>query len=461
MLSLKRYRRSLKAITAAAGAAVLLGAPISRACADGQPWIKSSVVYCLYPTIFSPSGDLPGAMRGLKRLKDIGVNVVWLMPVTPIGHAVDGHPAFDSPYCVQDYNSVNPQYGTGEDLRRLVAAAHRLHMKVILDEVLNHSAWDNPLITEHPEYYVHTDANIHDPHSIDHAFTYNDVAQFDYSNPDLRAYMVGMLLKWMKTYNLDGFRFDSADNPSGPRRLIPADFWQDAGKKLHEVKPDVLMIGESGVPELADHPFQIQYGWIMYDGLKRAIQNSDAGAARDAWDYQNRQTPTYLAMQDNWDKQRDVNTFGGPEGAMAAAVFNQTGNGVPLIYNGMEIGNAAGDVNPHGKIDWTRPNPAFPALYRQLAELRSRYAPLREGSMTWVSNTAPAQVLTYTRTSRHSEVLIEINISDKTAAGSVTLPAGPAWTDVTPRGPWPSPVRNGSDFVLQPRGFAIYRRELR
>ena len=467
MLSFKRCRRSMnrsvnrsfKAFAATVGVAALLGAPVNRACAEDQSWIKSSVIYCVFPSIFSPSGDLAGVTHELKRLKDTGVTVVWLMPITPVGHAVNGHPSFGSPYCVQNYEAINPEYGTAKDLHNLVDTAHRLHMKVILDAVLNHSAWDNALITDHPDYYAHSDTNIHDPNTIRHAFSYNDVAQFDYSSPGLRDYMIGMLSRWLKTYDLDGFRFDAADNPSGPNRLIPADFWQELGRRLHKVKPNILLLGESGVPELADKPFDVQYGWILYDGVKNAIQESNAAKVHDAWNYQVSQTPSYIAMQDNWDKLRDIHTFGGPEGALAVAVFNQTGNGVPLIYNGMEIGNAEGKVNPHGKIDWSKANPVFTALYKQLGALRGHNAALREGRMAWVPNNMPSQVLTYTKTAKDTEFLVEINLSKDVAKGTVSIPAGAAWTDVTPRGPWPAPVRTESGgFVLQPKGFAIYRR---
>ena len=140
------------------------------------------MIYCVYPSIFSPQGNFAGVTAQMGRLKALGVTVLWLMPVTPIGHAVNGHPTINSPYCVHDYSAVNPDYGSHADLQDLVAAAHKRGIKVILDEVLNHTAWDNALITQHPEYYVHSDGDPKNPApSIQMAFTYADVAQLNYA----------------------------------------------------------------------------------------------------------------------------------------------------------------------------------------------------------------------------------------------------------------------------------------
>ena len=146
--------------------------PSSQSLAAETPqWPSSSVIYCIYPSIFSAEGDFAGVTAQLGRLKNLGVTVIWLMPVTPIGHAINGHPAIDSPYCVHDYFAVNPRYGSKADLRFLVTAAHKCGIKIILDEVLNHSSWDNALITLHPEYYAHSDGDSKNPASIKQALT--------------------------------------------------------------------------------------------------------------------------------------------------------------------------------------------------------------------------------------------------------------------------------------------------
>ena len=431
---------------------------------DVAPWPASSVVYCVYPSIFSPQRNFAGVTAQLGRLKTLGVTVVWLMPVTPVGQAVNGHPSFGSPYAVQDYSAVNPGYGTEADLRTLVTTAHGLGLKVILDEVLNHTSWDNPLLMQHPDYYVHGDGNPNNPASIQQALSYPDVAQLNYANPALRAYVTEMLRSWITRYGVDGFRFDSASNPNGPGRLIPADFWQELGRQLRAAKPDVLLLGESETPDLALKPFTLDYGWWVYDALRDASNGGDAARVQAAWQSQTDRFPpgmAHLSLGDNWDKPRDVSAFGGQAGAMAAAVFNFTSTGVPLLYNGMEIGNAGGAVNPHTPIDWSGGDSRFPPFYRQLLALRRSNLALQQGTMTWLPNSAPAQVLTYERVGGGSTFLLEINVSPTAAQGTATSPVGSGWTEVPlaqTRGA-PSPVVP-ERFSLPPHGFAIFRRAL-
>lgn len=425
-------------------------------------WPANSVVYCVYTSIFSPAGNFAGVTAQLGRLKNLGVTVVWLMPVTPIGQPINGHPAFGSPYCVHDYYAVNPAYGTQDDLRALIAKAHKLGLKVILDEVLNHTSWDNALITQHPEYYVHSDGNPHNPASIQQAFNFSDVAQLNYASPALRTYMIQMLQFWLTKYNVDGFRFDTADDPDGPKRMIPADFWQELGQQLRRVKPDVLLLGECETPDLALKPFALDYGWRLYGALKDAFNGADASQVEAAWKYQTENFPPgmkHLSLQDDWDMPRDIQTFGGEKGAQAAAVFNFTDTGVPLIYNGMEIGNAAGGVNPHAPIKWDSGDPSFPVFYHTLLHLRHQYPALQQGRMNWLTNTAPSQVLTYTRAGSGTEFLIEINPSSSPIRGTVSVPVGGAWQEITL--PAAAPL---SDFPpqisLPPKGFALFRRSL-
>jgi len=439
--------------------------PAAAASPTVPPWPADSVIYTIYPSIFSPQGNFAGVTAQLGRLKSLGASIVWLMPVTPIGQAVNGHPSVNSPYAVHDYYAVNPNYGTPADLKTLVTAAHKQGLKVILDEVLNHTAWDNALITQHPDYYVHSDGNPNNPASIKQAFDFSDVAQLNYANPNLRTYMIQMLQFWIARYGVDGFRFDTADDPDGPGRMIPADFWQELGAGLRQTKPDVLLLGEEETPDLALKPFSLDYGWQMYATLKDAFNGGDASHVRDTWMRQVNEYPPdmkHMSIQDDWDTPRDVNTFGGPAGAQAAAVFNFTQTGVPLVYNGMEIGNAAGGTNPHAPIDWNSGTPGFPAFYRQLIALRRSSPALRQGAMTWLLNSVPSQVLTYTRAGGGQEFLVEVNCSAAPASGTVQAPAGSKWTEVRLAGTQQggrahtAPAR----FTLQPKEFAIFKRSL-
>ena len=450
---------------AAGRAAAPNASPAVTATSPSAAGLGDAVVYCLFPPIFSPQGNFAGVTTQLPRLKKLGVTVLWLMPVTPVGKAIAGHPTFDSPYCVHDYRAVNPAYGTAEDLKKLVAQAHRLGIKVILDEVLNHTAWDNTLTQTHPDFYVHSDGNRANPNSIVQAFNYGDVAQLNYENHELWHYMSDMLGYWVKTYQIDGFRFDSADDPYGPNRKIPFAFWQYAAEQLKPVKPDLIMLGECEDPELAHKPFAIDYGWWLRDALKPAMNGtpgSDAAKVAEVWKHQHEAFPSgmlHLSLQDDWDVNRDVVEFGSPQGALAATFFYQTTDGVPLIYNGMEIGNAATGVNPHTPIDWSKSDPTFAAFYPQMLTLRHDNPALQQGATVWLANSAPAHVLTYTRADAHGEFLVEINLSDAAVQGTITVPDS-SWVEVTP----PAVLSAGTKHVLPPRfelgpkGFALFKR---
>jgi glycosidase len=275
--------------------------------------------------------------------------------------------------------------------------------------------------------------------------------------------MNNMTAYWIKTYHVDGFRFDCADNPYGPTRKIPAAFWKQLGKHLQKVKPDVLLLGECESPELALNPFQLDYGWHLYDALKSAFNGGDASKVMTTWnsDYAG-DFPSgmlHMSMQDNWDKSRDIAAFGGLDAAKAAAVFNFTTNGVPLVYNGMEIGNGAGDVNPHDPIAWTTGDQSFTVFYRKLITLRLANPALQQGTMTWLQSTTPSQVLSYARQRDGKEFVILINTSSKPASGALNSMISGNWLDVAPNHENSSKTDNNpGSYILQPHQFAIYER---
>ncbi len=449
-----------------AGAAVSIS-PVSAAAqgSSSHPsWLNSSVIYCVYPEIFSSSG-FAGVTAQLNRIHGLGVNVIWLMPVTPVGQPYNGHPAFDSPYAVHDYYAVNPTYGSSSDLQNLINTAHGLGMKVILDEVLNHTSWDNVLTTQHPEYYRHSDGNAYNVGSEEVAFNFNDVAQLDYSNQSygLWTYMDTMLNSWITTYGVDGFRFDTADDPFGSSRNIPKAFWQQLRTSLEATKPDILMLGEEEDADLALAPFELDYGWNLQSALVQAATsgNSTAGL-QSTWQSQVSNFPSgmlHMSLTQDWDLGEDLQVYGGVPNTLDAAVFNYTLNGVPLMFNGEEVGNDNSANNTHTVIDWNSPNAAtFTSFYKDVIALRNGNPALQQGSLTWVTNSASSQVATLDRVSGTTEFLVEINFSGSALSGTVNATAG-GWADVTPSG---SPGGKGHTapgyFSLQGHDFAIFER---
>jgi glycosidase len=417
--------------------------------ADGGPLgpidLRSATIYSVYPPVYSQAGTLAAVTSDLQRIHDLGFDVLYLLPVTPLGQPTGSHPAFGSPYCVHDYASVNPALGTEQDLKALVAAAHALGMHVILDEVLNHTAWDNLLVTTHPEYYLHSDGNPQNVASIVQAFTYADVAQLDYKTPTngLAKYMTDMLASWLRTYDVDGFRFDTADSPYGAGRMLPASFWQALRPQLEAVKPGVLMLGEEEDPDLAGAPFELDYGWHLQGlygmaGLQQVANGGNAGLLQQTWTDQTTGYPAgmrHMTLLQDWDLEEDLKLYGGVANTLAAATFVFTIDGVPLLLDGEEVGNDKSGVNTHTLIDWSGPNAAaFAPFYKSLLALRNGNKALQQGAVAWISSSAPASVVSYTRSDASATFLVVINFSGAAVTGSVAAPATNGWTDVSPAG---------------------------
>ncbi len=440
--------------------------------ASSPAWLNGALIYNIYPEIFSAGGNFAGISAQLPRLHELGVNVIWLMPISPIAQGNNnGHPNVGSPYAIRDHTAINPAYGDAAELKRLVASAHALGMKLILDMPLNHTSWDNPLLTRHPEFYLHSDGNPNNVASIQQAFSFTDVAQLNYQwrvggvlQTGLQTYMTDMLKNWISEFDIDGFRFDMPDNPAGDNRMIPASFWQGLRPQLEAIKPGLLMLGEEQNKALSTTPFQLNYGWRLQSELIKAALVGPAGISA-AWKEQQDGWPAgsmHMTILQDWDLDSDLKLYGSSAGVMAAAAFNFTMNGVPLLWNGEEVGNTNGSNNTHALIDWTGANAkAFTALYAGLISLRQSNSALQQGSVTWLTTSKPNQVLAYERADANGEFLVLINFSTTAAEGSLTsLPAGSAsWTEQTPASaPFGASHVAPPKFKLAAYDFAIFRR---
>ncbi|HEY4984760.1 MAG TPA: alpha-amylase family glycosyl hydrolase, partial [Verrucomicrobiae bacterium] len=200
-------------------------------------WLRDGVIYEIFPRDFSSAGDLNGVTAQLDRLKNLGVTILWTMPIHPIGEKFRKG-GFGSPYSIKDYYAVDPNYGTVDDYKRLVSEAHKRGLKVIMDVVPNHTAWDSVLM-KHPEFYKQ-DAK---GKIIPPLPEWTDVAALNYTSPQLREYMIAMFKYWVQTCDVDGFRCDVAS-------MVPTDFWVQARTELEKTKPDIMMLAEASKPEL-------------------------------------------------------------------------------------------------------------------------------------------------------------------------------------------------------------------
>ena len=394
-------------------------------------WHKDAIIYQVHArTFYDSTGDGIGDFRGLAQkldyLQDLGVNILWLMPIHPIGQEKKKG-SIGSPYAVRDYLGINPDYGTSADLKRLVTEAHRRGMKVIIDIVANHTAWDNVLM-KNPAFYVHDSAG-----HITYPHDWSDVAELNYDNADLRRYMTDMLKYWIRDFDLDGFRCDVAEE-------VPTDFWEHARAELDRLKPDIAMLAEGHKPELLVKAFDFDYSWPLHSALTNVLQGRAAASAlRDEFNKERSEWPRnslHMRFSDNHDERRAIARFGEPA-ALAASALMFTLDGVPLIYNGMEVGDTTESGAPalfeKLPVFWpiAERRPEFPRFYKQMIALRRSSNALRRGSVEWVRNSNESRVVSFVRKTANEEMLVVINLSNQPFFGSVEA-VGNGFVDVTP-----------------------------
>jgi len=391
-------------------------------------WLRDAVIYEVFPRAFSPSGDFKGVTAQLERLKELGVTVIWLMPIHPTGK-LKAKGSLGSPYAVRDYDAVNPEYGTSDDLKRLVDAAHQRGMKVFIDIVANHTAWDAGLIGKHPDWYTHNPAGQIVPPNPD----WVDVADLDWSRPALREYMSGMMVRWLKDYGIDGFRCDYASG-------VPTDFWESVRPALDRVRPGLAFLAESDDPALLRKAFDIDYAWDFYHAMSDALAGrAPAATVRAVWE---RAAASYprgalrLRFSDNHDQLRTTGQAGLPA-ALAASAVMFTLDGVPLLYNGMEVGDTTESAAPalfeRMPISWemAERRPQVNSYYRALAALRRAHPAFTRGTVRWLRNSDEQRVLSYERAAGNESLVVTVNLSSQAYSGMVDVGAG-EYRDITP-----------------------------
>lgn len=400
-------------IALAAGLAFHTGAhaeaDLSKAAARPAPeWLRAGTIYEIYPRHFSEAGNLAGVTARLNDLQQLGVTVLWTMPIHPIGEKFRKG-KYGSPYSIRDYYAVDPNYGTLEDFKTFVAAAHQRNMKVIMDLVANHTAWDSAMMTNKSFYKQDDKGNVIPP-----VAEWTDVAGLNYNNPDLRKYMIEMLKFWVKECDVDGFRCDVA-------YMVPTDFWEQARVALAAEKPEIIMLAEASKPELLLKAFDMDYSWPLHGTLNNVmLHDAPASDLRKSWEESRRQFPSgslHLRISDNHDEARAVARFG-IRGALAAQVLMFTLDGVPLLYNGMEAGDAteSGDPALFEKLPifWSpKERPQFRAIYKDLIKLRKDYPAFRNNQVGWVNNSDSKEVVSFTRADDKDEFLVVINLSSR------------------------------------------------
>jgi glycosidase len=273
------------------------------------------------------------ALEGeLEKIKDLGVKIIWLMPAQPIGE-VNRKGGLGSYYSIKDYTATNPEFGSLEDFKSLVDKAHQLGMKVILDWVANHSAWDNKWTTEHPDWYTKDSLGGFMPPNPD----WSDVIDLNYDNKELWTGMIDAMKYWVTETDIDGFRCDVAYN-------VPTEFWNESRKQLDEIKP-VFMLAEADQVDHHEQAFDMSYGWELMHLTKHiytgdsSLSAIDSFMARESERFDSNDYRMYLLTshdENSWNG--TIEERYGPS-EKAVAVLTYTIGGMPLIYSGQEYGN--------------------------------------------------------------------------------------------------------------------------
>jgi cyclomaltodextrinase len=458
-MQLNRTWAGVRACAIALLAMIALATPLMSA-ADAAPasarqspeWLRDAVIYEVFSRAFSPTGDFKGVTAQLDRLKALGVTVLWLMPIHPTGK-LKAKGTLGSPYAVRDFDAINPDYGTPDDLRQLVDAAHRRGMKVFIDIVINHTSWDSVLLEKHPDWYTHDSAGKIVPPNPD----WVDVADLDWTRPALRQYMTEMLVRWLRDYGLDGFRCDYASG-------VPTDFWESVRPELDRVRPGLAFLAEADDPVLLRKAFDVDYAWDFYHAMSDALAGREpASHVREVWQRAEARYPRdalRLRFSDNHDQLRTTGQAGLPA-ALAASAVMFTLDGVPLLYNGMEVGDTAESAAPalfeRMPISWemAERRPQVNSYYRALAALRRAHPALTRGSVRWLHNSDEARVLSYERAATGESLVIAVNLSSQPWSGLVDAPAG-EYEDITPENAQRTAAMPA--LFLAPWQFRIFRR---
>ncbi len=351
--------------------------PSAHHTALGQPeWVRRGTIYEINVRQFSAEGKFTAVTAQLPRLEALGVDILWLMPIHPIGELHRKGP-LGSYYAAKDYLGVNPEFGTEQELRDLIAGAHARGMKVILDWVPNHVSPDNPLTQTHPHFFWRDEkGNLTPPHGTD----WTDVVQFDFEAPGLLDYQVDVLLHWVKNFGVDGFRCDVAWG-------LPTKFWNEVSQRVRAVRSDVFFLAEAELPQQQVAAFHTSYGFDLHHAMNAVAQGKKTASGIDEALAKFRAHFPRGSSLMVFTSSHDENSWAGTEfermgmGYAPFAVLSFLLDGVPMIYNGQEVGlDRRLEFFQRDPIVWPAETHPTTKLYQVLTRLRRDHPALHTGA---------------------------------------------------------------------------------
>ncbi|MEO8719817.1 MAG: alpha-amylase family glycosyl hydrolase [Ginsengibacter sp.] len=370
-------------------------------------WSYSTNIYEVNVRQYTPEGTFNAFAKHLPRLKDMGVQVLWFMPITKISK--EGRlGTLGSYYAASDYEAVNPEFGTAGEFKDLIKQAHEMGFKILMDFVADHTGNDHLWVKDHPEFFVHGEDN-----DFTHPHGWSDVTQLDYHEPKVWKRMLEVLRFWIKEFNIDGFRCDMA-------HLVPLEFWIYAKKKISKTKSHLFWLGECEKPEY-HQVFDATYTWRWMHASEEFYKGKMNLQSLLTVLYKSVTEFPCNALRLYFTSNHDENSWNGTEyekygdAAHLFAVFSCTWNGIPLIYSGQELpNNKRLKFFDKDQIEWNK-NVDLHSFYKTLLTLKSNNKSLRAGDPNVltqiISHPDDPRVFAYLRKNKSAQVLVILNCS--------------------------------------------------
>jgi glycosidase len=372
-------------------------------------WSKNAVIYEVNLRQYTKEGNINAFIPQMPRLKNLGIDILWIMPPFPIG-VKNRKGRMGSPYSISDYSTVNPDLGTEEDFKKLVIEAHKLGMKLIVDWVGNHSSYDNKWISSNPAWYTKDSlGNFTPPKGTD----WSDVADLNYDNKAMRAEMIKMMNLWLTKFDIDGFRCDVAG-------MVPNAFWKEATESLNKTKP-VFMLAEAEEPPLHFSGFHMTYGWELHHILNQIAQGKMNSNKLDTFLLKDKGRFPAEAYRMNFTDNHDENSWNGTitermgKAGDVMTVIAFTIQGMPLVYSGQEAGlNKRLSFFEKDQIDWR--NLSKSDFFKKLIDLHHNNTALwngNHGAQAVRIKTDNDKIYAFTREKESDKVIVITNLSPK------------------------------------------------
>ncbi|MDD4870016.1 MAG: alpha-amylase family glycosyl hydrolase [Kiritimatiellae bacterium] len=395
-------------------------------------WLTRGVIYQVWLRAFTPEGTLKAATARLPQVAELGATIIYLCPIMlsdddmrqefwSTRQKASGTNNPRNPYRMKDYNKVDPEYGNDADLREFVETAHKLGMYVLVDLVYFHCG-PTSVLMEHPEYFKQ------DASGKVSTGSWN-FPVLNFNNQQLREHLWANMHHWIKDFNMDGFRCDVAD-------MVPLDFWEEARKRLETIRPDLVILAEGQRAADQVKAFDIDYGFSWYGAIFSIFnKGKPVSSLQDIWKKQSSERPRgarFMRYTENHDLVNDMQhseVICGERGSTAISVVNFTLDGVPMLYNGQEIGDTTQQsIYALRPVRWEAA--CLPKMkstldfYKKLCQMRRSEQVLANGEVVWLENDQPDSVVSFIRRTGNESIISVVNLSNRKVKVRVTLPEG-------------------------------------